>query len=111
MIKRTLHVAAVGFAVLALQGEKPAEAAESRSHTIVMQHMKFVAVPATLRNGDTILWVNRDVVPHTATAGNRGFDVVLRPQQSARTIVKQTGKIAFYCRYHPAMRGTLVVAN
>lgn len=111
MIRLILQGAALGFALWALQGEKLAEAAEPRTHTIVIQHMKFVAVPPNLRKGDTILWVNRDVVPHTATARNRGFDVVLKPQQSARTTVQQTGKIAFYCRYHPAMRGIMVVAN
>jgi plastocyanin len=93
-----------------LAGE-PAAAAGPRTHTIVMQNMKFGAVPTDLRKGDTILWVNRDIVPHTATARNRSFDVTIQPRQSARTIISQAGTIPFYCRYHPAMRGALVAAR
>lgn len=89
----------------------PAAAATGpRTHTIVMERMRFGPVPAGIRQGDVILWVNRDVVPHTATAGDRSFDVDLRPRQSLRMTVRSPGAIAFYCRYHPGMRSTLTVA-
>lgn len=111
MTRRDILIRSAGIALLPLLAGGTATAAEGRTHTIVMQNMKFGVVPTDLRKGDTILWVNHDIVPHTATAKNRSFDVTIQPRQSARTIVNQAGTIPFYCRYHPAMRGTLVSAR
>ena len=76
-----------------------------------MQNMRFGPTPANIKAGDTIVWVNRDVVAHTATARNGSFDVVVPARGSATTVVPTAGTIPFYCRYHPAMRGSLVVSR
>jgi plastocyanin len=75
-----------------------------------MQNMRFGPVPANIRAGDSIVWINRDIVAHTATARNGSFDVVLPSRGSATTVLPRAGTIAFYCRYHPGMRGSLAVA-
>jgi plastocyanin len=54
--------------------------------------------------------VNADLFRHTATAKNKSFDVDLPPKARARTELKSTGAISFYCRFHPGMTGTLNVA-
>jgi plastocyanin len=72
--------------------------------------MHFAPSPAGLKAGDTILWVNRDIVAHTATARDRSFDVTLQPRQSVRITLRRPGAIAFYCRFHPTMQGRLTVA-
>jgi plastocyanin len=71
--------------------------------------MKFGAAPAVLHRGDTIIWVNRDMFRHSATAANRSFDVDLPAGKSARMVVKGSGSIAYLCKYHPGMRGVLRV--
>jgi plastocyanin len=76
-----------------------------------MDKMKFGSVPANIRRGDTILWVNRDMVRHTATATNKSFDVDLPPKTRKRMTVRAPGAIAFTCRFHPGMRGVLEVAR
>jgi plastocyanin len=73
--------------------------------------MRFGPVPPIIKAGDTIVWVNRDIVAHTATARNGSFDVVIPSGQSATMVIRQAGTIPFYCRYHPAMRGSLVAAR
>jgi len=95
---------------LALSAPGVAAPASPAEHVIVMRQMRFSDSPANLRVGDAIVWVNRDVVAHTATARDRGFDVELQPNQSRRIVLRRAGAIAFYCRYHPAMTGTLRVA-
>lgn len=82
----------------------------STTHVIEMTRMRFGPVPANLKVGDTITWVNRDIVPHTATARDRSFDVTIKPQQSARVTMRRAGTITIYCRFHPAMKGALRVA-
>jgi plastocyanin len=73
--------------------------------------MAFGSVPAGLRIGDAIEWVNDDIFQHTATARDGSFDVILPPQSRVRTVLRRAGQIPFYCRYHPGMTGRLTVAG
>ena len=88
----------------------PAEAAP-RTHLVVMEKMKFVSVPASVRRGDVILWENRDMFRHSATAKNGAFNVDLAPGAKGRTVIQKPGAIAFVCKYHPGMRGVLKVTQ
>ena len=88
-----------------------AGAAEPKVHMIVMGGMRFGPVPGGIKAGDVIVWVNRDIVPHTATARDGSFDVNLPAKQSRRMTIGRAGTFAFYCRYHPGMRGALTAAR
>ena len=102
------------FALLAagigavLSAASPATAAPT-TYTVVIDKMKFGPLPAQLRKGDAIVWVNRDILRHTATAADRSFDADLPAGAKVKTVLKQSGTIRFVCRYHPGMRGTLQV--
>lgn len=87
----------------------PPAAAAPRTYTVVIDKMKFGPVPAQLRKGDAIIWVNRDFLRHSATAADHSFDVDLKPGANAKTILNKSGAIAFVCRYHPGMRSVLRV--
>jgi plastocyanin len=101
--------ALLAFAVLLLG--TTAAAAAPRSYTVMIDGMKFGPVPATLKIGDRIIWINRDIFQHSATATDRSFDVDLKPGAKAITVLKSTGPIAFICKYHPGMRGVLKVVR
>jgi len=75
----------------------------------VIDKMKFGAFPASLRVGDRILWVNKDMFRHTATAKDKSFDVDLQPGASGMSVVRKAGAISVICRYHPGMRAMLKV--
>ncbi|MDB5464749.1 MAG: plastocyanin [Phenylobacterium sp.] len=80
-------------------------------YTVTLQQLKFGPVPAGLRVGDSIEWVNKDIFLHSATARDKSFDVELKPGARVRTVLTKAGAIPFSCRYHPNMTGTLVVAK
>jgi plastocyanin len=101
----TLCAASAGALLLTAS---PAAAAP-REHVVVIDKMKFGPVARNLHKGDAIIWVNRDMFRHTATAANRSFDVDLPPGVKVRMVLKSTGSIPFVCRYHPGMRGVLEV--
>jgi plastocyanin len=114
-MRRPLHALAAppiaaAAAALALVPASQAAAAP-RVHTIVVAKMKFGTMPAGIRAGDTIVWVNRDPVKHSATARDRSFNIDLPPGKSGRMIVRRIGASAFYCLYHPGMKGTLTVGK
>ena len=85
-------------------------AARAKTHTIVMNRMRFGPSPAGLRVGDTIVWVNRDLFRHTATARNRAFNIDLAPGAIGRTVLRTAGRIPYVCRFHPGMAAVLTVA-
>ena len=97
-----------GLAVLLLPS--PVSAAP-RTHVVVIDKMKFGQVPPGIRAGDTIMWVNRDMFRHTATARNGSFNVDLLPKTRAKTLVRAKGVVQFYCKYHPGMTGALRVSG
>jgi plastocyanin len=104
-----MRIAAAALLAVILAAEAPAASPASHTYTIVVDKMKFGAAPAVLHRGDTIVWVNRDMFRHSATAANRSFDVDLPAGKSARMVVKNSGSIAYLCKYHPGMRGVLRV--
>ena len=99
-----------GVLVLACAGLLPAPAvAAPATHTVVIDKMKFGPLPARLRVGDRIVWVNRDMFRHTATARDGSFNVDLPAGAKGTTVVTKAGAIPFVCTYHPGMRGVLNV--
>lgn len=88
-----------------------AQSQAPRDHVVTMTSMSFGRLPTDVKVGDTITWVNRDTVPHTATARDKSFDVRIAAGKSARMTVKKAGTIPFYCIFHAMMRGTLKVAG
>ena len=107
-MKKLIHASMVAMAAMTFTA--PA-AASPRQHVVVMDNMRYGRIPAGLKVGDTIVWANRDTVPHTVTARNRSFDVRIAPGKSVRMTLRKAGSQPFYCILHPAMRGTLTVGN
>jgi len=84
--------------------------AASSSHTVVIEGMKFVPDSIAVKPGDTVVWVNKDLFPHTATAQDRTFDSgELAANASWKYIARKPGKYAYVCTLHPTMKGTIVV--
>ncbi len=106
----TLRAAFAGALLLATLGPAPAAAAP-RTVTVVIDKMKFGPLPAGLRAGDVVIWANRDMFLHTATARNGAFNVNLPPGKSGRTVLSRPGSIPFFCKYHPGMTGVLTVGR
>ena len=90
----------------------PPAAAAPHTYTIVMDKLKFGAMPAGMHKGDVLIWDNRDMFRHTATADDHhSFDVDLMPGQRKKMVLTKVGTFPFYCRYHPNMKATLVIGK
>ena len=79
------------------------------THEVAIEGMKFVPAQLTVKQGDTVVWVNKDLVPHTATAkgvfDSRTIDAGKRWSWKATS----KGQHGYVCVYHPGMAGQLVV--
>ncbi len=77
---------------------------------VVMDNLVISPAEVSVKVGDTIEWVNKDVFAHTATARNGDFDVMMPPKKTVTSVVKKAGTVEYYCRFHPNMKAVLVVA-
>ncbi len=87
------------------------KASQPKVATIILDKLAFGPAPAGLHVGDTVEWVNRDIFQHSATASAGGFDVLLPPGGHGRAVLRRAGTIAYYCRFHPGMKGQLNVSR
>ena len=78
-------------------------------HRVAIHGMQFVPAEVIAAPGDTIVWVNQDLVPHTATAPGRFDSGVIASQAEWRLVVADRGTVAYGCSLHPTMKATFAV--
>ena len=113
MTRRHLIHVSLGCAALAVWGISADSAAPERkpvTHTVTIDGSRFEPETLSVAAGDTVVWVNKDLVAHTATSKTGVFDSgLIAPGKSWKYKPKRVGDFAYSCTYHPTMNGTLRV--
>lgn len=79
-------------------------------HTVVIDATSFAPKFLHARVGDRIVWVNKDLLVHTATAKHGTFDSKEIPAgKSWSYTATAAGQLDYKCTLHPTMKGTLLV--
>jgi len=101
---RSLPLVAV---LVAAAGCAPAPA----THVVAIRDLTFAPAVVEAAVGDTIVWENHDLFPHTATVGGAaGWNTGLIPADSSRSAVaRRPGTFNYVCQVHPTMVGKVVV--
>jgi plastocyanin len=109
--------ASSGLAVLAaalvalLCSLDPGAAARARAaarHTVVIEAVSFQPAVLTVSAGDSVVWVNKDPFPHTATSS--AFDSKDIAAGASWTYTARTrGEFPYVCTLHPTMKAILRV--
>ena len=91
--------------VAAQRRSKPA------THTVTIDATSFTPASLSIRAGDTVVWVNKDILPHTATeSAKKGFDSgMLATGASWKRTFTAKGEVTYVCVYHPTMKGRVQV--
>ncbi|MET0597548.1 MAG: cupredoxin family copper-binding protein [Mesorhizobium sp.] len=87
-----------------------AVAARAETIEVVIDKLAFAPDAIEAKVGDTIEWVNRDPFAHTATVKG-GWEVAIPAKKTAAQTLDKAEAVDFYCRFHPNMRGRLVVTD
>ena len=96
-------------AVLMLASAAAAHAA-GKTHAVRIEGMKFVPERVEVAAGDTIVWTNKDILPHTVTAADAKVESgELQTGKSFKFVARKKGEMPYICRLHPVMRGVVVV--
>ena len=104
-----ISICALVFGVLGAGVGMPAPAAGA-THTVIMEGVAFVPETLTVKRGDTVVWVNKDMFPHTVTAKDGSFDSrAMAPNKTWKLVARKIGTFPYVCTLHPTMKGILVV--
>jgi plastocyanin len=77
---------------------------------ITIAKSTFTPSRIVVKQGETIIWVNHDVVRHDATAANRIWKAgTILPGKSGTFTATKVGTFDYICTRHPSMKGTIVV--
>ena len=83
-----------------------------RRHVVEIQKLKFVPEKLEVSAGDTIVWINRDIVPHTITAMDKSWDSkTIKKAGEWQTVVQADTPGAYFCRFHPSMKAQFTIVQ
>lgn len=111
VIRLLRHTAtAISIAVAVVASASCARRAAPRSHIVVMKTVGFQPAELSVNRGDTIVWKNEDLIPHSATARDGSWDSkAIDPDSSWSYVAEKAGEFSYYCVFHPNMEGTIAV--
>jgi plastocyanin len=108
-VRIATFVAVLGL-ILCTIGLAAGERAKPRTHTVTIEGMRFQPDSLMIARGDTVVWVNNDLVPHTATSEAGSFDSqIIHPEKSWKFTATKKGEFAYTCTFHPTMKAILHV--
>ena len=104
-------VAAVA-ALVPMRRAQSADAAEATTHEVEISRFAFVPAKLRVKPGDTIIWANKDIAPHTATGVDESWDTGEIVQNASMSIpVSSDMQTSYFCRFHPHMKAELMIES
>ena len=101
-------------ALLLAGGAVLAGASAARAHNgtvhVTIDRLVFEPAEIEVRVGETVEWTNKDRIAHTATVKG-GWEVMIPPGKVATRVVEAGDTVDYYCRFHPNMKGRIVVVG
>jgi plastocyanin len=108
---RWISVGLVGFG-LVLSGTSPGMSQPSKpaTQTITIDALEYTPQTISVKAGDSVVWVNKDPFPHTATSKAGKFDSrAIGAGKSWKHTPQAKGEFAYVCTLHPTMEAVVRV--
>jgi len=108
-VRHSSFVARAAGAVLLCSGAALACAGPTPARLRVeIRDLAFEPSKLPVEPGDTVTWINLDIVPHTVTGVGSALESgPIPPGASFTWIVAVDGSLHYACSYHPTMTGEL----
>lgn len=82
----------------------------SSKHTVIIENMAFTPNEIEIRKGDTIVWINKDLVPHTVTSTKGEFESgSISPNQHWSNRIKSSENLDYRCSFHQNMTAKIKI--
>ncbi len=110
----SLLVALMGIGCTGSQNDSATVPADNSAnvptlHVVEITQMKFVPDVVNVNKGDTILWINKDMVDHDVTEQKLHSWTSSRLPAGASWKMVATKSDAYYCSLHVIMEGKIIV--
>jgi plastocyanin len=91
-----------------LAGCLTAHETKPKLHRVEIRQMQFQPSELTVQKGDTVVFVNKDLVVHDVAEETKAWSSSPLPVgQSYSLVVRQSAE--YFCSIHPVMKGRLLV--
>jgi len=97
----------IGAVLSSCGADQPARTPQT--YTIVMEGVAFQPASLTVEVGDSVVWMNKDPFPHTATSKGAFDSKEISAEKSWQFTPAAAGEFPYVCTYHPTMKGVLRV--
>jgi len=77
-------------------------------NTVIIENYKFQPEEITIKSGETVTWINKDSVKHTAT-GDTFDSGLLAKDESFQQTFDTAGTYNYICTPHPYMKAKVIV--
>jgi plastocyanin len=91
------------------QNNSTYEKAEPETHIVEIALMKFQPAVLTVKKGDTIIFINHDLVIHNITEETNKLWASSSLQNGKSWTLIATESTVYFCSIHPVMKGKIVV--
>ena len=84
---------------------------ENKTHTVTIFRMKFNPEHLEVKKGDTVIWINKDFVPHDVTeeTSDKWTSKPLNQGEKWQKIIQED--VQYYCSLHKVMKGTITIVD
>lgn len=87
-----------------------ASPAAAKNVTVDIKNFMFMPMTVTVAEGDTVIWTNRDQIPHTVAEKTRLFrSAALDTSDTYSHTFDKAGTYDYFCTLHPQMLAHVVV--
>ena len=93
------------------QSTSDSSASASGATAVTIKDYTYKPASITVPVGTTVKFTNQDSTPHTATSKQPGVfeSGSIDTGKTGEITLKKAGTFAYYCLFHPFMKGTIVV--
>ncbi len=99
---------------IAFNGCMSSAAKKHKTHVIEIKQMKFKPAMITVAPGDSVKWINRDIVAHTVFDDKSGVfesNVLQTGHDFTVSVSGNKKELQYVCTLHPVMRGQIKISD
>jgi plastocyanin len=96
-----------GLGILVAVGALACSKPTPHTYQVEMRGMQFSPAALHAHVGDIVVWTNKDLVPHTATAAGSFDSGPVQPEATWSYTVTKAGELDYGCSLHPTMKAQL----
>lgn len=114
MKKGIKKIIQLGFMIFILascsnNGDQQGQSAANKMDTVIIKAMTFHPDTLTVKKGDTVIWINQDIVAHDVShfPDRSWHSDTLQPKDSFQKVIEDS--VGYFCSIHPTMKGVVLV--